>query len=810
MTEEAKTTPGETTAARFTPDEVIAKQRNRQLMVVSAIIVVLAILVWVTRATKTVEEPLKEVTLVGGTTQDPAFHKEDIKRIQVWVGKDGAKLELNRDGDDWRVPSRFNAPADKADVDSLITRIFDSARLNRASTTTTTQFISYSLNDEDAVHLRLESDKGAELLHVMVGHADGATRDFVRLAGADAPEGIFELTGLGGQFDTLYGALNLDSSGKPDAKRWVSTKAFEPLPFEAVVQEFTVKDGERSMVFQRKPGSDPAAEEWELVSPRKGDAEGQSVRAITDALQNYHAGDIAGRAEDAAKFELVSPGKEVTIKYTVGEKMTTAHLYFGTKNADGDIAVMLKTANTGEFIYWAGEYVLSRIFRPTTEFMRKVRLNLIPDGVTPDSLTVQDGDSNVALEREAVGAVSNWKMTAPLAMEVDRVKVSNLQTTLNTMQGYPDDGTFDRAALEVGPGFSRRWVTAVYPAKTAGGSDEDGDDTPDNPEAEKPGDEKPADEKPAEEPTKPEVPKVKTATLYFGKTQQGEIPVLRVIDGAEQLYWVKADAISALFVPAGDYLKLTDVSLAKTGQKPSTIRVANGDAVLQLSYSADAQGQMQWRIQQPWDEMADQGSADGLNRALQMLRGAKLAEALDKTKYKLGEGVSTQQVDLQLKEGEELKGTTLYVGEKMQGLRTGLIVRTDGTEEYWLFPAAQLFELFVSPADFKVMGAFEGKVRHILVTWKGKAQGLVPKDPERTEEQAWELANDILSRAKAGEDFVELQKQYNEDSDATHVYDVSPTAGLVKPFLRLASELKVDEVGIVESQFGIHVIKRIE
>ena len=77
-------------------------------------------------------------------------------------------------------------------------------------------------------------------------------------------------------------------------------------------------------------------------------------------------------------------------------------------------------------------------------------------------------------------------------------------------------------------------------------------------------------------------------------------------------------------------------------------------------------------------------------------------------------------------------------------------------------------------------------------------------------DRSWAMAEDIVKRARAGEDFVELQKQYNEDGDATHVYDVSPTESLVKPFLRLSSELKVGEVGTVESNFGIHVIKRIE
>ena len=793
-----------TEAARFTPDEVIAKQRNRQLLVVSVIIVVLAAAVWGTRMTRTAEAPLKEVSLIGGTKEDPRVKKEDIGRIQIWKGPDGEKLELVREGDDWRVPSRFNAPATREDVDSLITRIYDSSRLNRASTTTQTQFINYSLNDEDAVHLRLEGAQGKEFLHVLVGRAEGGMRDFVRIAGEGAPEGVFELTGLGGQFDTLYGALNLDAKGQPAAKRWINTKSFAPLPFEAVAQEITIQDDHNALTFNRESGSDPAADQWLLTSPRKGEADGTNVRAIVDALSNYHASDIAARVEDAAKFDLVAPAKELSIKYTVGEKMTTMHLYFGKKNDNGEIAVLLKTADKGEFIYWASDFVLTRIFRPTLEFMRKVRINLIPDGVNVDTLNVQDGDATLALTRESVGAVPVWKMTAPLEMEADRVKVSNLLTTLNTLQGYPDSSEFDRSALELGPGLSKRVVTAVYPV-TRPADDSDGDDEPDTPD----GDETTPAETPEETPAET-TPKLKTAILYFGKMQQGELPVLRVIDGVEQMYWVKADAGDALFQSATDYVKPTDVALVGAGKKASVVRVAKDEAVLELTSAPDAQGQVQWRIQQPWDEIADQASADALLRAAQNLRGAKLPQPLDKAAYGLGEGLSKRQLDLQLKAGETTSNVVLYIGSKLSGLHTGMVVRADGAEEFWLFSTGQLFELFASPADYKVLGTFDVKVRHILLTWKGRAPGLAPKDPNRTEEQAHELANDIVRRTIEGEDFVELQKQYNEDSDPTHVYDVSPTSGLVKPFTRLSSELKVGEVGIVESNYGLHVIKRIE
>ena len=41
-------------------------------------------------------------------------------------------------------------------------------------------------------------------------------------------------------------------------------------------------------------------------------------------------------------------------------------------------------------------------------------------------------------------------------------------------------------------------------------------------------------------------------------------------------------------------------------------------------------------------------------------------------------------------------------------------------------------------------------------------------------------------------------------------YNVSPDAQLVIEFRQLGLRLKVDEVGVVESDFGFHIIKRIE
>ena len=39
---------------------------------------------------------------------------------------------------------------------------------------------------------------------------------------------------------------------------------------------------------------------------------------------------------------------------------------------------------------------------------------------------------------------------------------------------------------------------------------------------------------------------------------------------------------------------------------------------------------------------------------------------------------------------------------------------------------------------------------------------------------------------------------------------MTPDAGLVEPFKNLSLRLKVGEVGVVKTQFGIHIIQRTE
>ncbi len=109
------------------------------------------------------------------------------------------------------------------------------------------------------------------------------------------------------------------------------------------------------------------------------------------------------------------------------------------------------------------------------------------------------------------------------------------------------------------------------------------------------------------------------------------------------------------------------------------------------------------------------------------------------------------------------------------------------------------------PAPTKV------KVQHILISWKGANPRVTPKDAERTKEQATALRDKVLRQARTkGGDWKQLQADHNEDNQPHTTYEADAKTALVKPFLDLSMKLGVGQIDWCESEFGYHIIKRIE
>jgi len=94
-------------------------------------------------------------------------------------------------------------------------------------------------------------------------------------------------------------------------------------------------------------------------------------------------------------------------------------------------------------------------------------------------------------------------------------------------------------------------------------------------------------------------------------------------------------------------------------------------------------------------------------------------------------------------------------------------------------------------------------VRHILLLTQGKSAAEKAEIRKKME--------DILTRAKKGEDFAALAKQYSEDpgsKDNGGLYEDFGRGKMVKPFEDAAFSVAVGQVsGIVETTYGYHILK---
>ena len=93
-------------------------------------------------------------------------------------------------------------------------------------------------------------------------------------------------------------------------------------------------------------------------------------------------------------------------------------------------------------------------------------------------------------------------------------------------------------------------------------------------------------------------------------------------------------------------------------------------------------------------------------------------------------------------------------------------------------------------------------VKHILVGYK-RHQGKEGDD----------LAVALLARVRKGEAIEPLMREVSDDpgsAESGEAYDVRPDSRYVPEFKDLALRLEVGEAGLVLSQFGWHVMKRVK
>jgi hypothetical protein len=107
-------------------------------------------------------------------------------------------------------------------------------------------------------------------------------------------------------------------------------------------------------------------------------------------------------------------------------------------------------------------------------------------------------------------------------------------------------------------------------------------------------------------------------------------------------------------------------------------------------------------------------------------------------------------------------------------------------------------------------------VKHILISWKDLAdafQGhLDPRAEKRTKADAEAEVRSLVQQLQGGADFDHLMQTNSEDTGSAktgRAFTVTPDAQLVIEFRQLSLRLRPGELGVCQSDYGFHIIKRI-
>jgi parvulin-like peptidyl-prolyl isomerase len=108
-------------------------------------------------------------------------------------------------------------------------------------------------------------------------------------------------------------------------------------------------------------------------------------------------------------------------------------------------------------------------------------------------------------------------------------------------------------------------------------------------------------------------------------------------------------------------------------------------------------------------------------------------------------------------------------------------------------------------------GTGKVKVKHILLGWT-EVHVEDERAKKRDRKTLEKLVKDTVAKLKKGDKIEPLAAELSEDpgSKAGIAIEVNPETNFTPPFKNMALRLKIGEVGTVKTDFGIHIIQRLE
>jgi foldase protein PrsA len=251
---------------------------------------------------------------------------------------------------------------------------------------------------------------------------------------------------------------------------------------------------------------------------------------------------------------------------------------------------------------------------------------------------------------------------------------------------------------------------------------------------------------------------------------------------------------------------LVAVAVAAAGCTPKdTIALVNGSPIL----GADVQSQLdQMKKASPQTFEGAEGPKRELEFKAKILDSLIQIELIRQAAKELGVDVTDKQVDdyvtqLETQYGgakgleDAMKQSSVTMEQLKTSVRSRLLVDAVGKK---VAKTSAVTDAEMKTYYEQNLGTFKTTAQvhaiHILFATKDKAQ-----------------AEKVFDQVKKGGDFAALAKQYSTDpgsKDKGGDLGWAPATQYVAEFAAAVTEMKVNEVRLVESQFGWHVIKLLE
>ncbi|MDE0961302.1 MAG: DUF4340 domain-containing protein, partial [Planctomycetota bacterium] len=233
---------------------------------------------------------------------------EQVVRVEMMLGD--ASVVLEREGDDWKVPSAWNYPGDRTEIERLLSDVRSISGAHQRASKAESHG-TFQVDDAGGLKLALKDSTGTALAELVIGKADGVQRTFIRLANSD------EVYSVAPNLRNRAGFAGWSL----EAGRWTDKVLFQ-LPPDSVVTRMHIETAEGNAQLTLKaspaPGTDnpepgnpePAGvllgsddPEWMVQFSSNAEpvlADESTVKGIISALKNIQSAEPADPSDSAA------------------------------------------------------------------------------------------------------------------------------------------------------------------------------------------------------------------------------------------------------------------------------------------------------------------------------------------------------------------------------------------------------------------------------------------------------------------------------------------------------------------------------